>query len=122
MSGFFNSPRWQKTQILVGVFVFELLSVERFLVSVSLGDEERLYPAEITCCIMHSNIIKRNSQPYFFFEFLVIMPSSIERSRNSFFSKFLSRNWISIVIFYYFYSLFGLIRRLEQTFPMSLFN
>ena len=87
MSGFFNSPRWQKTQILVGVFVFELLFVERFLVSVSLGDEERLYPAEITCCIMHSNIIKRNSQPYFFFEFLVIMPSSIERSRNSFFFK-----------------------------------
>ena len=87
-----------KNQILVGVFVFELLSVEVFPVSVFVGDLTGLDPVEITFGIMHSNMIKRNSQLYFIFEFLVIISSSIELSRNSFFSKFLSRNWISIVI------------------------
>jgi len=71
------------SQILVGILVFEFseFSVELFLVSVpSLGGDEKFNPAAI---IMHSNMMTEQNI-HFFFDFFVIIPPSIQYSRNNF--------------------------------------
>ena len=73
---------------MVGILVFELFSVELFLVSVpSLGGDEKFNPAEI---IMHSNMITEQNI-HFFFECFVIIPPSI---LAIVLIIFLSGNWI----------------------------